>query len=49
MSAADELSSPVPSAKAMMQKIAWAEAEKASEAMRKYAREEEERKHLSTG
>jgi hypothetical protein len=42
----DDLSALVPSAKAMMQKIAAAEAEKASEAMRKMQREEEEKKAL---
>jgi len=42
----DDLSTLVPSAKAMMQKIAIAEAEKASEAMRKMQREEEEKKAL---
>lgn len=42
----DDLSALVPSAKAMMQKIAAAEAEKASEAMRKLKHEEEEKKAL---
>jgi hypothetical protein len=46
MSARDDLSTLVPSAKAMMQKIAVAEADKASEAMRKLKREEEEKKAL---
>jgi hypothetical protein len=42
----DDLSALVPSAKAVMQKIAVAEAEKASEAMRKMQREEDEKKAL---
>jgi hypothetical protein len=42
----DDLSALVPTAKAMMQKIAAAEADKASEAMRKMKREEEEKKAL---
>jgi hypothetical protein len=42
----DDFSALLPSAKAMMQKIAVAEAEKASEAMRKMKREEEEKKAL---
>ena len=46
MSAADELSKLVPSAKALMQKIAQAEGEKASEEMRRLAREQEEKKAL---
>ena len=46
MSATDELSKLVPSAKAVMQKIALAEADKASEEMRRRAREEAEKKAL---
>lgn len=46
MSAADELSKLVPSAKAVMQKIALAEADKASEEMRRREREESEKKAL---
>lgn len=46
MSASDEMSSLVPSAKAVMQKIAAAEADKASEEMRRRQREEEEKKAL---
>src|SRR5262245_34745322 len=46
MSAADELSRLVPSAKAVMQKIALAEADKASEEMRRRTREEAEKKAL---
>jgi hypothetical protein len=46
MSATDELSKLVPSAKAVMQKIALAEAEKASEEMRRRTREENEKKAL---
>lgn len=46
MSASDEFSSLVPSAKAMMQKIAAAEAEKASDEMRRRKREEDEKKAL---
>lgn len=42
----DDLSALVPSAKAMMQKIAMAEAEKASDAMRKMQREEAEKQAL---
>lgn len=42
----DDISALLPSAKAMMQKIAVAEAEKASEAMRKMQREEAEKKAL---
>jgi hypothetical protein len=46
MSARDDISTLVPSAKAVMQQIAAAEADKASEAMRKLKREEEEKKAL---
>jgi hypothetical protein len=46
MSATDEVSRLVPSAKAMMQKIAQAEADKASEEMRRLAREQNEKKAL---
>jgi hypothetical protein len=46
MSAADEVSKLVPSAKAVLQQIAAAEAEKASEEMRRQAREDEEKKAL---
>jgi hypothetical protein len=46
MSATDELSKLVPSAKAVMQKIALAEADKASEEMRRLTREENEKKAL---
>jgi hypothetical protein len=46
MAATDDLSALLPSAKAIMQKIAAAEADKASEAMRKLKREEEEKKAL---
>jgi hypothetical protein len=46
MSARDDLSTLVPSAKAVMQQIAAAEADKASEAMQKLKREEEEKKAL---
>jgi len=46
MSAADELSSLVPSAKAVMQKIALVQADKASEEVRRRARAEEEKKAL---
>lgn len=46
MSATDELSKLVPSAKAVMQKIALAEAEKASEEMRRMKRTEDEKKAL---
>ena len=46
MSATDELSKLVPSAKAVMQKIALAEADKASEEMRRRTREENEKKAL---
>ena len=46
MSAIDKPSSLVPSAKAVMQKIALAEADKASEEARRRAREEEEKKAL---
>ena len=42
----DNLSTLVPSAKSVMQKIAVAEAEKASEAMRKFKRAEDEKKAL---
>ena len=46
MSAANESSKLVPSAKAVMQQIALAEGKKASEEMRRLAREEEEKKAL---
>ena len=46
MPATDELSKLVPSAKAIMQKIALAEAEKASEEMRRSQREADEKKAL---
>jgi hypothetical protein len=46
MSATDELSKLVPSAKAVMQKMAVAEADKASEEMRRLTREENEKKAL---
>jgi hypothetical protein len=46
MSVTDKGSSIVPSAKAVMQQIAIAEAEKASEAMRKQVHEEAEKKAL---
>ena len=46
MSTTDKLSNLVPSAKAVMQKIASAEADKASEEVRRRAREEEEKKAL---
>jgi hypothetical protein len=46
MTAADDLSNLVPSAKALMQKIALAEAEKASEEMRRRANEEAEKSAL---
>ena len=46
MSAADDLSKLVPSAKAVMQQIALAEGKKASEEMRRLAREQEEKKAL---
>ena len=46
MSATDELSKLVPSAKAIMQKIAVAEADKASEEMRRRTREENDKKAL---
>jgi hypothetical protein len=46
MSATDQLSRLVPNAKALMQKIAQAEAEKASEEMRRLTREENEKKAL---
>jgi hypothetical protein len=46
MPASDDLSTLVPSAKAVMQQIATAEADKASEAMRKLKREEAEKKAL---
>lgn len=46
MTATDDLSTLVPSAKAVMEKIALAEAEKASEEMRRRAREEAEKKAL---
>jgi hypothetical protein len=46
MSATDEQSGLVPSAKAVMQKIAAAEADKASEEMRRRTREENEKKAL---
>ena len=46
MSAANESSKLVPSAKAVMQQIALAEGKKASEEMRRLASEEEEKKAL---
>ena len=46
MSSTNDLSNLVPSAKAIMQKIALAESDKASEEMRRRAREEEEKKAL---
>ena len=46
MATTDDRSTLVPSAKAVMQKIAMAEAEKASEEMRRRAREETEKKAL---
>src|SRR5215510_15449460 len=46
MTAADNLSTLVPSAKALMEKIALAEAEKCSEEMRRRASEEAEKKAL---
>jgi hypothetical protein len=46
MPASDDLTTLVPSAKAVMQQIATAEADKASEAMRKLKREEAEKKAL---
>jgi hypothetical protein len=46
MSSTDDLSNIVPSAKAIMQKIALAESEKASEEARRLAREEEEKAAL---
>jgi hypothetical protein len=46
MTAADDLSNLVPSAKAVMQRIAVAESEKASKEMRRRAREEDEKKAL---
>ena len=46
MSTADDLSTIVPSAKALMQKIAMAEAEKASEEARRRSAEEAEKKSL---
>jgi hypothetical protein len=46
MSSGDSLSNLVPSAKAIMQKIALAEADKATEEARRRAREEEEKKAL---
>jgi hypothetical protein len=46
MATTDELSNLVPSAKAVMQQIAAAEAEKASEEMRRQAHEEVEKKAL---
>jgi len=44
MTAAEEVSTLVPNAKALMQKIALAEAEKCSEEMRRRANEEAEKK-----
>jgi hypothetical protein len=49
MSAADDLSNLVPSAKELMQRIAAAEAEKASEEMRRQAQKEAEQKALIEG
>jgi hypothetical protein len=46
MTATDELSTVVPSAKALMEKIALAEAEKSSEEMRRREKEEAEKKAL---
>lgn len=46
MAATDDLSTLVPSAKAVLQKIASAEADKASEEMRRRTREESEKKAL---
>jgi len=46
MSSTDDFSKLVPSAKAIMQKIAIAEADKASEEARRRAREDEEKKAL---
>src|SRR5215468_3750538 len=46
MAATEELSTLVPSAKALLEKIALAEAEKASEEMRRREREEAEKKAL---
>src|SRR5262245_15242997 len=46
MTATDNLSTLVPSAKALMEKIALAEAEKCSEEMRRRANEEAEKKAL---
>jgi len=46
MTATEELSTLVPSAKALMEKIALAEAEKSSEEMRRRANEEAEKKAL---
>jgi hypothetical protein len=46
MTATEDLSRVVPSAKALMEKIALAEAEKASEEMRRQASEEAEKKAL---
>jgi hypothetical protein len=46
MSTPDSLAELIPSAEAVMQKIALAEAEKASQDMRKYKRDEEARKAL---
>lgn len=46
MTAADEVSTLVPSAKTLMEKIALAEAEKSSEEMRRQASEEAEKKAL---
>lgn len=46
MTVADDLSAKVPSAKALMEKIALAEAEKATEEMRRSANEEAEKKAL---
>jgi len=46
MAAIEDVSTMVPSAKALMEKIALAEADKASEEMRRQAREEAEKKAL---
>ena len=46
MASTDTLSTQLPSAKALMQKIALAEAEKASEAMRVHAQQEAEKRAL---
>jgi hypothetical protein len=46
MTATEELSRLVPSAKALMEKIALGEAEKASEEMRRHEKEEREKKAL---